>query len=95
MKGFVISLLPLAVSSAVITSRAPQTINPNSPLGPIAGLLKGLNSTQASAAIIAALPKAKLYQAKNVAPQIRAGAKRVKASYGPYILPGKGVRDPL
>lgn len=90
MKSFVVALLPLAVSSAVI---APRQENPSkSPFGPLGALLKGLNSSQVEGALTAAVPRAKVASVKTVPFQIRSGAKRVAASYGPYVLAGKDVR---
>lgn len=98
MKSFLLSVLPLVASAAVVAPRAPQTatIDPNSPFGPLAGLLKGSNGTAGGvgAALIKALPKAKLAKVTSVPPKLRPGAKRIVASYGPYVLLGRGVRNP-
>jgi hypothetical protein len=93
MKGFILSLLPLAASAAVLQPRVPQGINPKSPLGPLASILKGLNGTAAAAAVAKALPSNKLAKVTTLPAQLRPGAKRTVASYGPYLLAGRDVRN--
>jgi hypothetical protein len=91
MKSIILSVLPLAASAAVLQPRVPQGINPNSPFGPLAGLLKGLNSSQASATVAKALPKAPLFKVTNIKAELRPGAKRSIALFGPYVLAGREV----
>jgi hypothetical protein len=100
MKSLFISLLPLAVYSAVLIPRqAPYSNAPTlleSLLGPLIGLVGPLagiigGSGNVAENIVKVLPKAKLANVKTIAPQVRPTAKRVVASYGPYVLPGRGV----
>jgi hypothetical protein len=93
MKGFNLALLPLAASAAVLQPRVPQDINPKSPFGPLASILKGLNGTAAAAAIAKVLPQNKLAKVTTLKAELRPGAKRTVASYGPYVLAGRDVRD--
>jgi hypothetical protein len=96
MKSLILSfVLPLVASSAVLVPRVPQTTPstaaPKSPFGGLRDLIKGKNGTAATAAIIAALSNAKLDKVEHVKAQLRPGAKRLVARYGPYVLAGKGV----
>jgi hypothetical protein len=93
MKGIIYSLLPLAASAGVLQPRIPQTtpINPKSPLGPLADILKGLNGSAAASAVAKVLPKTGLAKVTTLKAQIRPGAKRTVSSYGPYVLTGRNV----
>jgi len=73
MKILFLLLLPLTVSSAVITPRAPQGIG---------------------ASIAKTLPRAKLVKVRSIPPRLNPSAKRVIATYGPYVLAGKEQPKP-
>jgi hypothetical protein len=89
MRNLLLSVLPLALVSA--TPIEPRQAG-GSPAGPLLALLKGSkNGTLSAAAIIAGLPKANLAKVEELQPQLRKTAKRLVASYGPYILAGKNV----
>jgi hypothetical protein len=89
MKSLLFSVLPLALVSA--SPIEPRQTAAAGPIGPLLALLKGSNGTISLSGIVSALPKAKLAKVEELQPQLRKTAKRLVASYGPYILAGKNV----
>jgi hypothetical protein len=51
-------------------------------------------STGIGASIATSLPKAKLVKVRSITPKLNPAAKRIIATYGPYVLAGKGVCKP-
>jgi hypothetical protein len=60
-------------------------------LGPLSGILAGLQGKDPLVGIKEALPQAKITSVKQLTPRLRPDAKRVSVRYGPYTLAGKGV----
>lgn len=89
MKNLLFSVLPLALVSAGPIQ--PRQSAASGPIGPLLALLKGSNGTISVPTIVSALPKAKLAKVEELQPRMRKTAKRLVASYGPYILAGKNV----
>src|ERR1700712_1514568 len=93
--------LPLTlVQAATLQRRAPQSpISNSSPkppgVDPLAAFLGKIDQTanngDVAATLIQTLPKAKLAKLDKLQPQVRKGAQRTIARYGPYHLVGKGV----
>jgi len=99
-----VCLLLTVAYAAVIELRAPQapmsTPHPNSmgqnPLETFMDRVKSeTKDGDFRAALERLLPVAKITKRESMAPQVRPGAHRITARYGPYTLAAKSVRGPL
>ncbi|KAF2674468.1 hypothetical protein BT63DRAFT_474211 [Microthyrium microscopicum] len=105
MKHISLLLLPLGIAQAGTVGRrapqhdhsgpAPPKLPGQSPFAGIVGQLdlKG-SGGDATAALIKVLPKAHFAVSEPLKPQVRQGAKRHIAKFGPYTLTGKGQPKP-
>lgn len=87
----IFSVLPLALVSANPIQPRQESATGSGPVSPLLALLKGSGGAPSASTLVAALPKAKLAKVEESQPQLRKTAKRLIASYGPYILAGKNV----
>lgn len=98
MKNLIFSLLPLALVSANPIERRQATEAEKADEWPILPLLLALGekvngnaSAVTPSLIVSALPQAKLAKVEETQSPLRKTAKRLVASYGPYVLVGKNV----
>jgi hypothetical protein len=85
-----LQFLALVVCEGAVIQRRDEP-NPLSLLGPLSGILAGLQGKDPLVGIREALPQAKITSVKTLTPRLRPDANRVSVRYGPYTLAGKGV----